>query len=465
MKRQGHQERQRRRESSQPSELANIHPCPIARLPPDILLLIFQIIHAKRVSGFKYNLRSNRALELPLSNVSAVCRDWRDFTISNPSLWKNIMLGMYSKSVPNFSQMLDLYLSRSHDSPLSIYFQAIQVNYGNHDTQNASIHYEKVLVALSRHAPRIRKFCMLYTSLGHMVDLSILQHFDGQTLQSLETLQLYIHGCVPDDSPSLVGQSMRCFSSVRLRSVLLDFTAFDIKLTALELPWNGLEHLYIKIGSGSLHQIVEVLTTLRTLSLCVTDEIVQRPSHHPASTAVLNNLEELTIISGSDIRSFMNFVNFPRLQRLRLVMRPVRRRDHSPMDYMEYVPPVFSKVGLVKLCSTPSLEHMTLERVPITVKNLLQCFSLTPNLTHLALCSFDKNVVYSTNTLLKGLLWSHNDPSQRVLPKLRPFTAFGFSRLVFFQESGQYAGVPSCSTSKPFFLRVKFIWIYEPPAC
>lgn len=52
-------------------------------------------------------------------NMSHVCRTWREITLSDPQLWRNIFFYVEDASRPNV-KLIDLYLERSRDRPLNV---------------------------------------------------------------------------------------------------------------------------------------------------------------------------------------------------------------------------------------------------------------------------------------------------------------------------------------------------------
>ncbi|PPQ72991.1 hypothetical protein CVT26_014506 [Gymnopilus dilepis] len=90
------------------------HLSPIRLLPVDVLRKVFTHFRDRQIVAPSKQCP-------PLLSISQVCSSWRTITINSPSLWNSITITLteYSMRRINWGYLLDLWLKRSKDSPLT----------------------------------------------------------------------------------------------------------------------------------------------------------------------------------------------------------------------------------------------------------------------------------------------------------------------------------------------------------
>ena len=90
------------------------HLSPIRLLPVDVLRKVFTHFRDTQIVAPSKQCP-------PLLSISQVCSSWRTITINSPSLWNSITITLteYSMRRINWGYLLDLWLKRSKDSPLT----------------------------------------------------------------------------------------------------------------------------------------------------------------------------------------------------------------------------------------------------------------------------------------------------------------------------------------------------------
>ena len=88
---------------------------PMARIPSDILIKIFQIACQP---VYKKNFRSKQAVT-PLF-IGSICRLWRDVAWSTPLIWNTIFLYISRKHHATQIQLLRDWLLNARSAPLTI---------------------------------------------------------------------------------------------------------------------------------------------------------------------------------------------------------------------------------------------------------------------------------------------------------------------------------------------------------
>ncbi|KAL1690628.1 hypothetical protein GGG16DRAFT_55385 [Schizophyllum commune] len=98
---------------------------PIAALPPEILLEIFD---ACRIPADDVDGRVAVLEKLPVRagppTIAAVCQRWRDLATNAPTLWTDIHISYPTRRLYSVTTLLHLLLSRSAGRPLSIFVRS-----------------------------------------------------------------------------------------------------------------------------------------------------------------------------------------------------------------------------------------------------------------------------------------------------------------------------------------------------
>lgn len=131
---------------------------PIGRLPPELLLEIFQTVKATFEHRI-WNEWDDVAEPMSWTTLTGVCRAWRDVICSTPHLWKVVHIG-------NEREWVNLCIERSREVPLQIFVHVPEI-------------LPSVLEPLSNCAYRISKLVVLHatqetlTALWQLIQLSL----------------------------------------------------------------------------------------------------------------------------------------------------------------------------------------------------------------------------------------------------------------------------------------------------
>ncbi|KAL1685886.1 hypothetical protein GGG16DRAFT_118410 [Schizophyllum commune] len=96
---------------------------PIARVPPDVLLEIFdacRIVNDATIGDPPSSLDHRGIVRAGPPAVTAVCQSWRNLAIHTPILWTDVHIQLFSDNLSSATGLLRIMLSRSARRPLSI---------------------------------------------------------------------------------------------------------------------------------------------------------------------------------------------------------------------------------------------------------------------------------------------------------------------------------------------------------
>jgi hypothetical protein len=226
---------------------------PLCTLPPEILLLILEILARDRWGEHwpVYDRRSSRTSEHAFGVrtgwpiVTGVCRRIRSLAIESPSLWS--FIDFWPKI-----EWIDLCRRRAGNSPLVI-------GYNGKMTPRGS--FQESLIATIARAERLE---LLMSGWSPMLLRAVIQALDSEN-ENLRSL--YYHSQLSEPMFELSHTSMR-LSQSNLKSLTL--INAHLRLGDLQLP--SLTHLVfskceVKDGIGSLLQFIENAPQLRLLRL------------------------------------------------------------------------------------------------------------------------------------------------------------------------------------------------------
>ncbi|KAL1662813.1 hypothetical protein GGF50DRAFT_128423 [Schizophyllum commune] len=96
---------------------------PIARVPPDVLLEIFdacRIVNGATIGDPPSSLDHRVIVRAGPPAVTAVCQSWRNLAIHTSILWTDVHIQLFSDNLSSATDLLRIMLSRSARRPLSI---------------------------------------------------------------------------------------------------------------------------------------------------------------------------------------------------------------------------------------------------------------------------------------------------------------------------------------------------------
>ncbi|KAF8215214.1 hypothetical protein K438DRAFT_2008633 [Mycena galopus ATCC 62051] len=229
----------------------------ILSFPPEITAVIFRFCLPTPPStpGNQWNPRPS-PLEAPLL-LAQICCQWRDICLGTPDLWTSVAFDK------GYSQLLELWLSRAGNYPLTI---SLRTRIG--DEARACL----FLQAISRRSSQWQEV--------HLeLPLPALQQLNALSFPRLERLALFTSQSTEDfpiiirDTPLLRHASIRSFHQINLPweqlTTLHFLDCFDIAQTVAILRCcpNVQEIYFPKQGNGSFVLSPVELRSLRSLRI------------------------------------------------------------------------------------------------------------------------------------------------------------------------------------------------------
>ncbi|KAJ7177093.1 hypothetical protein C8R46DRAFT_48401 [Mycena filopes] len=317
---------------------------PVLTLPNEVVSEIF----LQTVAGFRAPL-CGRASPLYLGHI---CQRWRDIALSTPSLWSSMYISIthpQPKGLQGYIHLLEMWLARSRDCPLSIRFSA-NYNRGAMSLALATIsaqraRWETIALTMSWHTlPNIQ------------ADLPLLQ--------SLEIRLVEPYASAP--SAGMAG-SARAFFGPKLTSVKL----YGPKVYTVGLPWPQLTSITIHAPLTDVVQILRTASSLREFSVAVTEiHLVHADYWDPLpSIPPLLHLQSLELTYGirgrpSALFAFLTRLTLPALKQLKLRTPCIPQvvelltRSHCPLDDLQVTMEAVKYLAFFQPDGTIALEVM-----------------------------------------------------------------------------------------------------------
>ncbi|KAF7967165.1 hypothetical protein HWV62_35644 [Athelia sp. TMB] len=304
---------------------------PVARLPVEVLLQIFQqCIAVPWLVGEKTPYGSS--LDKTPLMIASVNRQWRKVALSTPKLWASFNLELRPKDMKRHVELANMWLSRSGHSLLSIHLSSRK------DFRDPM---RKLMQIFASHSERWRNiYLMLPLPLLH--SLSLVKN----RLANLELLQFDF--CNHGNRPLLVEPIDIFAHAPRLQ----DFSAgVNVDRASLHIPWSQLRTIKSLSDDHSPQSMLNLLKTAPYIERCRmkiegnTSGPSLTPGQAPGSVQ-LSNLRYLTaVFESEDPTSFFTILDIPNIRELSLA---------TDMGWG----PLIST--LTSICSQPSLEKLAL---------------------------------------------------------------------------------------------------------
>ncbi|KDR74393.1 hypothetical protein GALMADRAFT_141437 [Galerina marginata CBS 339.88] len=304
--------------------------------------------------------------EAPLL-ISRVCRAWRSVVLNTPKLWSAFEIevtGSGTSPSPRDLQIMTtmkLWLERSKNYPLSVRVIHVPIN---RVPDHRSTQLLAVLIPEARRWRHVQ-FVVPSTS------ISSLQHSfpaDFPLLQSLTLQMKGLWGSNPSFDVSTMNIPWRQLTSLDLQlehTVLLTLDKCLVILAQTEQLTRCTMNVDCTLDPRTVHTSHLSLPSLETLHL-----ILQGGTN--ATTIAAADRPEACLVQ------FLNILSLPVLQTLRLgwLVQPSGARSWSAKhsDFLAF---------LHRQAQT--IQVLSLAYLPLTERELLECLSRVPNLTHLDL--------------------------------------------------------------------------------
>ncbi|KAJ7141728.1 hypothetical protein C8R43DRAFT_1017077 [Mycena crocata] len=318
---------------------------PVLALPNEIVSEIF--LHTLDSSG---TLAGGLGRNSPIF-LSHVCRQWRDIALSTPALWAQLHLFVVRRSdarTETCLRLLDLWLSRSRECPLSIYM----VKYTFPPLS------PRFLDAL---APHLRRCC----------DLRL--HIPSGAIPSISGKVPWLRTLSISSSDSILEDSQPSWPLTMFSHApqLGELSLESINFHMLQFPWRQITSLTLT-QLDRLHDLTKILgAAVNLTSLAV--ETVHPANVHPAPPAAplppLGRLQAL-VLKGSKLmlnNQLLDMLTLPAVNRittpqlcLSATKRLLARSQCSLVGLRIFCPPhdeycaTFSPTGVISLQSVES---------------------------------------------------------------------------------------------------------------
>ncbi|KAJ7141522.1 hypothetical protein C8R46DRAFT_921248 [Mycena filopes] len=212
---------------------------PVLTLPNEVVAEIFlQTLDGPSFLG-------GRASPIYLGHI---CQRWRDIALSTPSLWSgmSIIMHHFRPSQTSYLELLELWLARSRDCPLTISFtNKLQTGVGT-----PSLAIKAILAHQTR-----------WDTVALDMAWDALPNIQGD-LPLLRSLDIRLRDTSAAPPMGMAG-SARAFSGPKLRIVILS----GPKVHMLGLPWAQLTSITIETSLEAMVQILRTTSALRELSV------------------------------------------------------------------------------------------------------------------------------------------------------------------------------------------------------
>ncbi|KAF9018593.1 hypothetical protein BDZ89DRAFT_1073701 [Hymenopellis radicata] len=354
---------------------------PIRSIPPEILLLIFSLVHEAAAPPHGLIL---------LFKLGHVCKSWRTLSRASPSLWSSISLVEIDEEL--VTNGLEEQLVLSGPRPLTIHISLESDFYPT----------DRLLGALSGHMARCRSLDMTVTSSSLFPFLSVL---DRAHLGILESLTVTYHGRLEDHGPELKSLNLFFHPSLHSLSMTLPLDYFK----AVKIHWPSLTSFAGPFSnSGTFLQFLTSARQLVKLNItCIGshDRVDDTPLVH-------ENLRRLTLDSFCSMSPALEKISLPHLDDL-IVQESyeahITCKIRFPMDHT-----LLSRLVERSQCKLKSFMLDEAQDVPPEeITSILRLSSIT---SFRVLLGMDSHMFDKTSTFLELLTVTD---SQIFLPSLR----------------------------------------------
>jgi len=358
---------------------------PARRLPPELLAEIF-----------RYCLPEDQFIkpapfQAPLL-ICQICATWRSVAISTPQLWSALQISCRN-ATGNVAPMMDLWLSRSANYPLSI-----------------SIAESDAI------GPAVFDVFIRYSFRWQHIQLYLLRREQGVTVTFaesegrvplLETFKLHSKRGVSEAQRQRLSAVL--MSSQRLREV--SWHNVDYISPFMAVPWAQLTRLTLDTVLSE-NQCLGILDQCQNLELVSLKHIEFSKPLSSRSPVLLPKLSSLIIGTSVAIDTFLDYMVLPVLREFELSMS------------VETTWPQSSFLSLLDR-SQCLLEKMAFHFVPICEEDLLQCLRRTNDtLVELTIQSDGQSII--TDALLHLLTYQffHGENTTCLSPRLEALNLY-----------------------------------------
>lgn len=276
---------------------------PARRVPNELLARIFEI------SCAAYYCDDDNAdttdLESPPWGFTRVCRRWKDIALSLPKLWTFIRLPDVSTAPKTYAPLMQRYLSRSGDLPLSI-----DVVWDDIELEPPA---RNLLKQIMLHASRWASVEFEFETDLETVT-SAFNEIPG-TLLALEVLRLTGLSCWPAEE--VADLAIHAFGEApRLREV--SFKAVADFAENLAIPWSQITHFTcVEVTPGDMLNVLRHMSALEVCNLAYSFGYPDNSTSPVDVTVCLPRLRKL-VLGDNGVDQILEDMTLPALQDLSL---------------------------------------------------------------------------------------------------------------------------------------------------
>lgn len=342
-------------------------------LPLDILHYFFTLIHPFYLNGEP----TNDVADKFATQVSHVCRNWRNVALHTPRLWTNLVFEP-EDAVWGF-QRQQLWIERSRDLPLGIYIDGDPVEVGDPWKGNSASIMGEIRSVLE---PVARRWKWLMLSEIPIDAVKVL--FENLGVSAPSLVHIYVQRTAALSSPA--GWTFRAFDAVpQLVEVEIGDIPVDLSLSMFHS--SGVRAVCfsdlsfspdINVATTELMNLMKGLVSLEILELEQGQNWVEvNPDEGSQSTIesfLLPNLHSIINLHRKLAKRLLPLVETPNLHTLTDISF-----DAYSIICDSTSPPDLRRLGIVNKIPSEFDDEALLS-------GLFECF---PNLTHLELMAFD----------------------------------------------------------------------------
>ncbi|KAF8910535.1 hypothetical protein CPB84DRAFT_1842536 [Gymnopilus junonius] len=277
---------------------------PIRILPMDILTEIFDYFKETRLSA-------SSGIP-PLLYITNVCSSWRSTAINKSGLWASIRITLEEGQMNDgWASLVSLWLERSRDVPFS--FSIKDLTGSNQGLPISSVSF-RILDLLRVHSHRwkdVKFYNAANISWCLKAFLDLHSHVPFALLESITVMSHTV------DDIQVRRLLDMLTKAPRLRSITWggQFSEFD----TFKLPWSLLTKLDIRDNNVSAKQLLNVLSKSGQLKIACVQLVAEKAGFDNDLYHIAHqNLQTLHLQYTGDLKSFFDFVAFPKLGKLEI---------------------------------------------------------------------------------------------------------------------------------------------------
>jgi hypothetical protein len=307
---------------------------PAVNLPPEILTTIFEFACCPDDGHWLANVDLNQknsdrdqcsvsACAVTPLFIGAICSAWRSIAWGTPQLWESITLLYNDDTAETLAEMLDYWLSKSGELPLS-------VTLVEDDSRTVNAESFEVIDVIAAYARRLRA-----------LDLFLPERWGPALARVARCTPLLtrLTLCMPDNA-----DQYNHFTTFADAPQLRELTLSRISTADVALPWAQLESLRVDWGYDDVSELVETLRLcprLRRFSVFLGNLSWEAPPYVLLRHTALEALD----ITGYYEKSHAELFKVLELPALRSFVLHINIFSRGPREWSSWLPSLLSHVA------------------------------------------------------------------------------------------------------------------------